>query len=1025
MTNFNTSIASPHRCIDQWVDSLAKALGAAIKWRRRGNSLHILCEAPVCPDQETVVARVALLLKQQDINSVVDPGQPPIYQLWCYGRVLGAYEPAWSTAISPGTPAPSYASTVVPETSAREFSPSAPKASVPKASVPKVNAPKANAPKASAPKTAGASLPKAAVRSPSGANAAIAQQLARILSPLGIAVTTRIKPHGPSTKRLWVACQSSYSPDPSLIAEPLSYELRQLPLKGVRDAVVLVKVRGEERVDWILKIDLTPAEEILREWGRWGDLEAIGRLLNYQLESRQLGRVLDGSLTGKTLQFTYQADQNQADQNQADQTASGSGPLSVGQVLDFLATYLRTLAPRGVQTLQLIDAASDQPSVERLIAAEGMSAVASWELAQGGDLAAVQFLLSRALNADLDQQLATGGIRVQVLTKDSLMHVMCDGPLCPSKATIAPIVQALVAQLSMAQIHGVRVYGRRAGQRRPRWQSGVDFGDRQRFVPEPSPTFAATDAYVTELMTPTEAPPSLTGSPRRLWSVGQQRLLTIGQRFRRTLLRSQVFVPSVSARDLVRPNRTTPLDFQLALVWGAVGLLLFTQFDLAMGWWINSRVTALEQPVAEIQTQMLGDGPLTDEVVSVLLQESPFPSFNNPQLDLKLALYHHYLQQTGPPDVVAIGSSRAMRSLDPEVLEGELATLGYADASVFNFGVNGATAQVVDLILRRLLPPEHLPKLVLWVDGTRAFNGGRVDETYKAIATSEGYEAIAQGTLYADAGSDTSDIDSGAADDAADEPTSWSTRLFESYQAIDDWLSDRLGQFSAAHRHRDRIKAWLTQRFEAAPSAAALISPGPASPGPASPGLNSGEEEANRRGDAASDSPQASPSSVVASSVTSATPATAPAQTEPSGFLPIEARFDPSTYYEQYARVPGNYDRDYANFQLQGGQTEALQTVLNTMASHGVTVVFVNAPLTQEYLDPFRAGHEQTFRQYMIDTALQQDKFSFRDFSRLWLDQPDYQQYFSDPSHLNRYGAVKLSAHLAHDPLIPWPFTAE
>jgi len=43
----------------------------------------------------------------------------------------------------------------------------------------------------------------------------------------------------------------------------------------------------------------------------------------------------------------------------------------------------------------------------------------------------------------------------------------------------------------------------------------------------------------------------------------------------------------------------------------------------------------------------------------------------------------------------------------------------------------------------------------------------------------------------------------------------------------------------------------------------------------------------------------------------------------------------------------------------------------------------------------------------------------FRDLSRLkLLTKPDF---FSDPSHLNRYGAYKVSNHLAQDPMIPWP----
>ncbi len=44
--------------------------------------------------------------------------------------------------------------------------------------------------------------------------------------------------------------------------------------------------------------------------------------------------------------------------------------------------------------------------------------------------------------------------------------------------------------------------------------------------------------------------------------------------------------------------------------------------------------------------------------------------------------------------------------------------------------------------------------------------------------------------------------------------------------------------------------------------------------------------------------------------------------------------------------------------------------------------------------------------------------FVFRNWNQLW---PDKNEYFSDPSHLNRYGAAAVAQRLAQDPLIPWP----
>ncbi|MEO0407330.1 MAG: hypothetical protein AAF289_08275, partial [Cyanobacteria bacterium P01_A01_bin.135] len=948
-----------------------------------------------------IVAQVKALLAQENINDRLSFDEPFIHQLWCYGRSQGAYEPAWSTAIAVIRPADSYgdrisggiddianggntnrdsasgsATDIGPEAPVREFSPTV--------------------------------VPPSP---PPGPEAAIAQALAKILSPLGIAVMARIKPYG-DAERLWVACQASYSPAPNLIAQPISAELRRLAPDGVRDAVVMVKVRGETQVDWLVKIDLTPADEILQGWAHWGDIDAITRLLNGQLQTQRLqGQLTGGELVGACLQFTYSPPPSVATYRHQERV------VNLKRVCSALSAYLKNLAPQGIARLQLAEVHPDVPNVQRPIAEDGVSVKSPWDLARAGELAAIRFLLSRLLNPDLDQQLATGGIRVQVLLKNQLLHVMCDGPCCPEQE-VARSVQGLVAQLAVPSIHGVRVYGRRAGQRRPRWRMGSNF-DRQNFVPEPPPAFAATDAYVTELVSPEAAQDSEVTQPLEVGpEVGgaappevavqpvaanpqlrlptwrwRKALKTTGQRTRLLLLKSQLFTPSRTAQDLVHPSRNSILDLQVAMVWGVVGLLLFTQADLATGWLMDAQASAsnVVQAKASAAEPPL-TGTLSDADAAALIQASPYPPFNNPQLDLKLALYHQRLQTAGPPDVIVIGSSRAMRGVEPAVLMTELEALGYPNATVFNFGVNGATAQVVEVILRRILQPEQLPQLVIWADGARAFKQVATDQTYQAMLTSEGYQALEAGEL-----GDVADPSTEAAA-IADSPSSSDdaspSLLHRHYQRLDQWLSERLGEISTAHPHRDRIKAWIAERFRF------FVAQG------AEAEVESAAEPVAEAGEAASS--------------VSLAQAFAVAKVDASGFLPITARFDPATYYQQYARVPGNYDKDYAGFELRGAQTEALQQIIDLATAQEMTVVFANTPLTQEYLDPFRAGHEQTFRQYMIDTALQHDAFVFRDLSRLWAQRDDSHQFFSDPSHLNRYGAVELSAHLAGDPLVPW-----
>jgi hypothetical protein len=135
------------------------------------------------------------------------------------------------------------------------------------------------------------------------------------------------------------------------------------------------------------------------------------------------------------------------------------------------------------------------------------------------------------------------------------------------------------------------------------------------------------------------------------------------------------------------------------------------------------------------------------------------------------------------------------------------------------------------------------------------------------------------------------------------------------------------------------------------------------------------------------------------------------------GFLPLSIRFNPSRYYQKHSKVPGNYDNDYKSFQVGGQQDAALQSLLGFTQSHKIPLVFVNMPLTAEYLDPVRKKYEQEFQQYMLRLATSPN-FIYRDLSQQWTKANDY---FSDPSHLNRFGAYEVSKKLANDPMIPWP----
>jgi hypothetical protein len=320
-----------------------------------------------------------------------------------------------------------------------------------------------------------------------------------------------------------------------------------------------------------------------------------------------------------------------------------------------------------------------------------------------------------------------------------------------------------------------------------------------------------------------------------------------------------------------------------------------------------------------------------------------------------------------------------MRGVDPVALQDALAAQGYPDVEVFNFGINGATAQVVDLIVRRILTPEQLPKLIIWADGARAFNSGRMDATYNAIASSEGYQKLQAGTFPNPVGVNQGTRGSGdtAQTNSQTNPAAQSlSALSTGYQAASNWLDRAVANVSTTYPQRDRLKLLLRDKF------ATVVR------------LTNPDQQTNTD----------SEKSLSADSI------------DLDGFLPLSIRFNPATYYKQHPRVRGDYDGDYESFRLGGEQDNALEALMQFAKTHKIDIVFANLPLTKDYLDPARTEYEEQFQRYMRASATHRGLI-FRDLTKLLLAKHDY---FSDPSHLNRYGAYRVSNQLAQDPMIPW-----
>lgn len=1170
----------PHNLLPlaRWLRHTVSQPQVRLKLRLRGNNLHLLCEGNPCPDVATVTARLIQGFTQTPLASLLPADQPPIYQVLLYGRTTGSQHPAWTELIYLNQ-LDRYLEhlehlehlTALPEVWDDVAIPALDDHPPGREPLTLVSAPAVSQ---ALPVTSTAIVVSNQSLARQGDPDAIARYLSETLSALGVSVTPKVRTirvsdptpshhaqaiflHPDRTQRLCIYCESTYRVDPAVVAEPIATQLRELNLSGYRDALVFSQVRGESQAEWVLRVDLTPPAEMLREWARWGDLAALTQIVSQALGMATTDvSILQQETTlyifckqgagnpGGDAQGGGNRHSHQGQPAAIAQCPPRSLPPTVSPAPEqattkaILAALLTDLAPQGAKAAAIyglaahttLPAAGTEPALSTIPvwvdwldlpgAAHEALAVSTRTLAEQGDLLAIVVLLTRQLNPNLEQQLATGGTRVQVLRKGDLIHVMTDAPRCPRQTQVGPPIASFIRQLRLGGISGVRVYGRRAGQKRPRWCYGVDFVPRNRLVPEATPEFAASDAYVGDLLASagdlslagpaTGALSDLEAIPT-LATITTQVRQTLIQRLQQTLIQWQLCVP----RDAVA---TPPLSLAprqtlaVAVVWGALGLVLTVQMDWLLGRALqaqtqvpgaiaaivdspNTPVSSPNPPVGSLPADeaivppLLADGdtaqtepetiPLpnpdsttipasglsptvapegpaddvpapADALAGVTLNnaapsvDSPafnaagftrgsygggmmapdpsdteatpashsgtalpasapqdtlkataviaaaptdYPSFGAQQLDQKLALYRHHLQTAGPPDVLIIGSSRALRGVDPTQLQAALQQPDRPPLRVFNFGVNGATAQVVDLIVRQLLRPEELPRLIIWADGARAFNSGRVDITFNAIAVSDGYRQLQAGSLpplTAPANSTPTGVT------AASVPLPPQS-LAESYQQANTWLSDRLAQASKIYRDRYQLKHWLGRQLNAI---AAVVQP---SHNPAATTLP-GQPPPSAEG--------AAMDAFVKQS-----------KVDINGFLPLSVQFNPATYYQQYARVSGSYDSDYANFTLVGQQQDALLNLLSWTRKHGVEVVFLNLPLTDTYLDPVRMDYERKFQAYLAQQGLTTGLLT-RDWSQIWLQE---YPYFSDPSHLNRYGAYAISQRLAQDPRISWP----
>ncbi len=286
-----------------------------------------------------------------------------------------------------------------------------------------------------------------------------------------------------------------------------------------------------------------------------------------------------------------------------------------------------------------------------------------------------------------------------------------------------------------------------------------------------------------------------------------------------------------------------------------------------------------------------------------------FPTLGSDVLDEQVSLYRSYVATLGPPDILVLGSSRALQGLDPQALQQALAQQGYPSLRVYNFSVNGATAQVVSFLTRQLFGPDMYPKMVVWAGGSRAFNSGRFDRTFAEILASPGYASVRKGAQLS--------------------------------------LVEEAGQEEAAAKVAGTVPV---------------------------------------------------------------------SQINAQGFLPVDDQFDPAVYYRNFPRVQGRYDNAYRPFRLDGVQSVSFDAVTQFLQSQNIPLVFVNLPLSADYLDAVRLSYERQFQTFLRGWA-NRGSITLVDLLERWSQQPSL---FADPSHINRFGAAEVAKLIATDGRVPW-----
>ena len=886
------------------------------------------------------------------------------------------------------------------------------------------------------------------------------------------------------------------------VAPALTRILRQLPLQDFDYGYGVIKADPHGPSIAKVRVNLQSQGDRLKAWARWGDVGALMALFN-----RALADLCPPATAIQQDNTLYVFCRGTSDQPLVQSHVVGTlAPIAQAiapQGIHSLVIYgyghgadsppvpsggRSQLPPPPIALGESPEDGEDTPLwidwVDLPATTDARRAESTLALAVRGYMAPLAHLVERVVNPDLDHWLATGGRQVvcdRHRRHPDTLQVVVYGPDVPESEVLAPAIMQCLRPLGLSGIRQVVIYGQSIYQ--SHWESihalgtrssapfGSVFGDLDappmgKWVDAPT---ADNDGNADVLGRPSQ-PQSNTANtpvgshallpPRIIRPWAWPRWQEIPAQFRQRLIQIGLCAPltadgeskpstaALSARgdrDDGLLDTLMGMSLERVAVAGICGVLAALALDLGLnrrGWvttqWLPE--SAVQSPVSRAGQE--GADPVVDS--QALTPPPELPSFNSPQFDHQLELYRQFVMDQGRPDVLVVGSSRALRGFDPGELNQRRQANQQPPLKIFNLSVNGATAKVIATVLVDLLPPGHLPPLVIWADGARAFNSGRKDGTHGSIAQSPAYRLVLQDQFplpVLDPG-DRTPVDttlagvrtlglpqpptpdgprSGDRSPAATDPTGdrpvyslvtsreispffqdtalgyWLKKL-PTEADFNAWLENYVAPLSNTYGRREQLRAIAQTQLQTLPIVDLWSQPAPAPEvGPVVSLVAAGAQRRLGNAPAVTNGKQ---DGIV----------------DENGFLPLSVAFDPETYYQRHPLVPGAFDNDYRLFSLQGEQSRALQRIIQHLGQQRSQLVFVNVPLTRQYLDPVRSLWEDRFNRFMAAQDL-----IYLNFATLWPDQADN---FSDPSHLNRDGARALSRAIAGTPTIPWPTPA-